>query len=71
VVQNLDLCTLLRHDLAMVFFIPQPGSDEFLYAANDNGEHRSPDFRFVMKAGQRLAQVEKQLLAAVVRAHNS
>jgi hypothetical protein len=52
----------------MVYFIPQPGSDEFLYAANDNGEHRPPSFHDVMKARQRVAQVTEQRLATLIDA---
>lgn len=41
----------------MIRFIPLPGSDE---AANDNGEHRPPDFRDVMQARQQLAQIARE-----------
>jgi hypothetical protein len=46
-------------------FIPLPGSHDFLYAANDDSNHRPPPFRDVMDARKRLAQIASEQSAAL------
>jgi hypothetical protein len=50
----------------MIEFVPH--GDDFLCAANDNGEHRPPSFHDVKEARQRLAQVGEQRLATLTHA---